>query len=34
MMVQYDEKTEKVLQEVKEYYGSIPKTYYATADAE
>ncbi|SEM18972.1 hypothetical protein SAMN05192533_101352 [Mesobacillus persicus] len=33
MVVQYDEKTEKVLQEVKEYYGSIPQTYYATADA-
>lgn len=32
-MEQYDEKTKKVLEEVREYYGSIPQTYYATADA-
>ncbi|WP_174727956.1 hypothetical protein [Mesobacillus harenae] len=29
----YDEKTNQVLEEIREYYGSIPKTYYATADA-
>ncbi|WP_078428006.1 hypothetical protein [Alkalihalobacterium alkalinitrilicum] len=29
----YDEKTKRVLKEVSEYYGTIPKTYYAVADA-
>jgi hypothetical protein len=32
-MNQYDDRTKKVLHEVQEYYGSIPNTYYATADA-
>lgn len=29
----YDEQTHQVLEEVRNYYGSIPKTYYAAADA-
>lgn len=32
-MKQYDEKTKQVLEEVREYYGSVPQTYIATADA-
>ncbi len=32
-MNQYDDRTKKVLHEVQEYYGSIPNTYYAAADA-
>jgi hypothetical protein len=29
----YDERTQQALEEVREYYGSVPQTYYATADA-
>ncbi|MGM0900940.1 MAG: hypothetical protein ACQEXB_07535 [Bacillota bacterium] len=32
-MNQYDDRTKKVIHEVQEYYGSIPNTYYAAADA-
>ncbi|MEB1806062.1 MAG: hypothetical protein LPK26_01965 [Bacillaceae bacterium] len=32
-MDHYDDKTKRMLKEVKEYYGTIPMTYYAVADA-